>query len=55
MNPYLGDRVLDPPEDNGCEFCDGFGFIGNIWALRNDQCPHCQPIERDPEPDNYPD
>lgn len=51
MNPYIGDRPLDPPEDNDCEFCDGLGTIANCWALRNDPCPHCQPVEPDPEPE----
>lgn len=51
---YIGDRQLDPPEDNGCEFCDGLGTIANRGLMRNDPCHHCAPPEPDPEPDNDP-
>lgn len=52
---YIGDRQLDPEEDNGCEFCDGLTTIANLALMRNDPCPHCRPDEVDPEPDCDPD
>lgn len=51
---YIGDRQLDPPEDNGCEVCDGLCTIADLVRMRNDPCPHCQPEEEDPEPDYDP-
>lgn len=40
---YIGDRQLEPPEDNGCEFCDGLETIGDCVTMTNHPCRHCQP------------
>lgn len=68
MNPYIGDRPLDPPEDDGedtCEYCEGNGSINPTWAdPLGDQCPEClgtgisgqADSMRDPgEPNDYPE
>lgn len=67
MNPYIGDRPLDPPEDDDretCEYCEGNGSTNPTWADPcGDQCPEClgsglkaMPDMRDPgEPNDYPE
>ena len=54
MNPYIGDRPLDPPEDpDECETCGGHGAVGNI--LNAEPCPDCC-YDSDPgEPNEEPD
>ena len=54
MNPYIGDRQLDPDDDNGCEHCSGLGTIANLRLMRNDPCRHCnaEALEDADEPDN---
>lgn len=51
MNPYIGDRPLDPPEHDECETCDGLGVIADLNTLEHEPCPDCQ-YDSDPgEPD----
>ena len=56
-NPYIGDRPLDPPEDDQCEMCDGFGFVpvfedidDEDFLVGDKPCSACQ-HEEDVEPD----
>ena len=50
---YIGDRPLDPPEDDECEACGGHGAVGNI--LNAEPCPDCC-YDSDPgEPNEEPD
>jgi len=50
---YIGDRQLDPEDDNTCSTCDGAGkvqdWIGphNEWGVFD--CPDCTP-DTDPFP-----
>ena len=67
MNPYIGDRPLDPPEDDEretCEYCEGNGSTSPTWSdPLGDQCPEClgsgfaiTPDMTDPgEPNEEPD
>lgn len=59
MNPYIGDRQLDPDEDLECETCDGFGVVLTIKeGLRccaNTPCPDCQHDSDPGEPQAYPE
>ena len=46
MNPYIGDRELDPPEDDepaieACSRCGGWGWIDGDEHFSGD-CPDCQ-------------
>lgn len=41
-SPYIGDRPLDPPEDDECEFCNGTGVL-------HSGCD-CQECRYDPDP-----
>ena len=56
MNPYIGDRSLDPPEDDGCETCGGGGALGNsLNSWNSEPCPDCC-YDSDPgEPNDEPD
>lgn len=45
---YIGDRPLDPPEDDdldeqeACEYCEGNGSTNPTWSdPLGDQCPEC--------------
>lgn len=51
MNPYIGDRALDPPEDDECEICEGSGAIGPY----NRPCHGCQDDFDMAEPNPYPE
>lgn len=53
MNPYIGDRPLDPPEDDECEFCKGWAAFN--YGSEDVACQHCQ-TDNDPgEPNDPPD
>lgn len=54
MNPYIGDRQLDPPEESDvCETCGDNGAVGNI--LNVEPCRDCC-YDADPgEPNDYPE
>lgn len=57
MNPYIGDRPLDPPEDDECETCDGSEWIlvKSGMGFEEVPCPSCQ-YDSDPgEPNDYPE
>lgn len=66
-NIYIGDRPLDPPEDDEretCEYCEGNGSTNPTWSdPLGDQCPEClgsgfaiTPDMSDPgEPNEEPD
>lgn len=47
--PYIGDHPVEPPEDNECPYCDGFGFTDEWDAQTSDwqqvTCLHCQASE----------
>lgn len=61
MNPYIGDRQLEPDEDLECDLCDGFKkilmpFYGDESS--NDEwhevsCPECQHDSDPGEPQAY--
>lgn len=61
MNPYIGDRPLDPPEVDECETCGGHGVVYYMTASGNRShslCPDCDkesdmtdPGEPNEEPD----
>lgn len=53
MNPYAGDRPLDPPEDDECETCGGHGVVGNI--LNAEPCPDCCYDADEGEPNDFSD
>lgn len=67
MNPYIGDRQLDPPDDDdreSCEYCEGSGSTNPSWTdPLGDECPKClgsgvkaTTDMRDPgEPNDYPE
>lgn len=59
MNPYIGDRQLDPDEDIECGTCDGFGVvltrIAGLWSYTDTPCPDCQNDPDPGEPQPYPD
>ena len=61
MNPYIGDRPLDPPEEPDiCEICGGHGqyqaFVGTQGDWDVFDCPDCMPHDADPgEPNDYPE
>ena len=64
---YIGDRPLDPPEDDDretCDYCEGNGSTNPTWSDPcGDQCPEClgsgfavAPDMTDPgEPNEEPD
>lgn len=44
MNPYIGDRQLDPDEEpdrptRDCEPCGGWGWLDH--EEKSEGCPHC--------------
>lgn len=47
MNPYIGDRQLEPDEDRECDTCDGFRIVlDRKLAVCPDEwkeipCPDC--------------
>lgn len=53
---YIGDRQLDPPEDEECPWCDGFGFtdewddIDQCWYQVDCNCQHEPDLEPDIDP-----
>lgn len=53
---YIGDRQLDPPDNDECPFCEGVLFteewdvIDQIWYQVDCSCQH----EPDPEPEDHP-
>lgn len=53
MNPYIGDRPLDPPEDDECETCDGSGIF--VCGPFNQICPECCDDSDPGEPNPYPE
>lgn len=59
-NIYIGDRPLDPPEDDECETCGGTG-IEHGRSSHNFGCEGpcsecCRGHDQDPgEPDDYPE
>lgn len=56
MNPYIGDRPLDPPEDDGCETCGGGGALGNsLNSWNSEPCPDCCYDSDHGEPNEDPD
>ena len=62
MNPYIGDRPLDPPEDDECETCCGLGQIEyeigdcpETFDIGLMNCPDCQPDNDPGEPNEEPD
>lgn len=61
MNPYIGDRPLDPPDEpDECGTCGGCGQHQDFVGVNGDwdvfDCPDCQPDMRDPgEPNDYPE
>lgn len=57
MNPYIGDRQLEPGEDpEVCEWCEGNGFVYDDDDNQVD-CGSCDaPYDPDPgEPQDYPE
>ena len=57
---YIGDRPLDPPEDDECELCGGHGQYQDFVGINGDwdvfDCPNCTPDMSDPdEPNDYPE
>lgn len=61
MNPYIGDRPIDPPyEPDECETCGGSGTVFNLYANCLDDgeegpCPDCHPDSDPGEPNDYPE
>lgn len=51
MNPYIGDRQLDPDEQDECPRCDGFKTIAvlceDIDTWHQAPCPDCAVQEAD--------
>lgn len=52
-SPYIGDRPLNPPEDDECETCGGHGVVGNI--LNAEPCPDCCYDADEGEPNDFSD
>lgn len=48
---YIGDRQLEPDEDDECETCGGDGVIGPYKR----PCHECQEDFNDAEPNPYPE
>lgn len=59
MNPYIGDRQLEPDDDTECSTCDGFGVvltrIDGLWSYTHKPCPDCQHDSDLCEPQPYQD
>lgn len=60
MNPYIGDRQLDPPEDLDefyCPECHSVFQFAECFEAHQESClEDCMPDMRDPgEPNGYPE
>ena len=62
MNPYIGDRELDPPEEpDECETCGGTRLVteNKLWVCPDEweeiPCPDCHPDSDMAEPNYYPE
>lgn len=61
MNPYIGDRQLEPDDDDECATCDGFGVVldRKLFICPDEweevPCPDCNHDSDPGEPNDPPE